>query len=144
MAMTYQQQPSHGYPPPPHGYAPPAGRGNTRLPLIVGSVIAGVFVLALVLALVLMGDDSDEVVPDPISRSELLAEYTDLVPGDSTATEDSVAHLAETTCERLESAVPPSDLIAATADIYRDSGTARQVLRLLVSHGCPSYLDALD
>jgi hypothetical protein len=137
VTVTYQQ--------PPHGYPPATGKATPRLPLVVGSVIAAVLVVAVVVAVVLANSDgSDEATPQPISRTELVAAYTDLVPGDSTATASAVVDLANTTCEQLDGSVSVNDLIASTAAIYGGRDAAREVLRVLVSYGCPGNLDVFE
>jgi hypothetical protein len=126
---------------------PTASRGAAIAAVIVAAaLIAG----AVVLALVLPGDDSsappwlpgtsssDSVIPKRMTRAEMLAEYAEIAPRDSSATPETVDKLAGIVCGRLGQGTTTDTIITELTEQYQARAT--QVARLLVGYLCPQYL----
>lgn len=110
-----------------------------RRQLILAVTIPTVFLaVILIVALANDNDSNSTSTPPPISRDQLVTEYFDLVP-DPNATPDDVVDLATQTCERLNDGVTPTSLTDSLADTYHGAATARRVLHLLASYGCPQH-----
>jgi hypothetical protein len=125
-----------------HAPTPPRPAKPSRLPLLLTIGIPAVFILVVAVVVLVTKHDSDRAAPAPISRSELVARYSDLAP-DPNATPSSIEHLANVACERLDSGVSPDDLRSSVAETYRGKARAQKVVHLLVSYGCPEHLDRL-
>jgi hypothetical protein len=82
---------------------------------------------------------SSAVTPEPISRVELMEEYAKVAPDDATATPDAIDDVAEQACDKLIRGHSTDELITAVTDLYGANST--KVMRLLVSYGCPEYLE---
>lgn len=148
MGQTFQL--GNAAPPPVDtGMHFPATERDAPMRLLLRRLVRDPFVIVLVALAVLAGawlvlkayfESQSESAPDSISQTELVDEYLDLVP-DRDATSGGIVKLANTTCDRLSGGVSVDDLVSSTAEVYGDARRAKQVLRLLVSYGCPGHLD---
>jgi hypothetical protein len=75
---------------------------------------------------------------EPISRAEVLAQYAEISPLDSSATPENVDTLATLICERLDTGTSTDTVITDATDTWNANAT--EVVRLLVSYRCPEHL----
>jgi fatty acid-binding protein DegV len=76
--------------------------------------------------------------PGRISRSQMMAEYAQIAPFDSSATPATIDELASTVCMKLQEGQSTDDLITSATQVYKAQAT--QVIQLFVSYDCPAYL----
>ncbi|MBE1465504.1 hypothetical protein [Kibdelosporangium phytohabitans] len=101
--------------------------------MLVAAVVATVVVLVLG-----GGDQQQPAAPQPIARSELMRQYAEINPVDSSATPETVDGLAESICTKLSEGHSTDKLITVATETY--SSKATEVIRLLVSYRCPGHL----
>jgi hypothetical protein len=109
------------------------------------AVVVAVVAIAVTLAATLTGHHSgiaaltdQPAAPAPISRTELMTEYAKIAPFDATATPATIDKLAASICGKLEQGQSTDDLITSATQVYKAQAT--EVVRLLVSYACPTYL----
>jgi hypothetical protein len=98
------------------------------------AVIGGI--IAVVLAVTSGGGEAE-----PISRSELMAEYAKVAPRDKSATPETIDDIAASTCKLLDNGTASDRVIDTATEIY--GAQATQIVRLLVSYKCPKHLAGL-
>jgi hypothetical protein len=79
-----------------------------------------------------------DLMPKPISRSDLLGRYAEINPIDRTATPETMDQNAQKACGLLRDGKTTDDLVTVSTGIYKSHAT--EVVRLLVSYGCPEFL----
>lgn len=103
---------------------------------IILTAVGAAYVTLCVVVLVLLSGNG---TPEPISRAELLERYAEINPFDRTATPKGVDSAARTLCNGLDKGATTDAMITSVNEIYGADST--EVTRLLVSYGCPGYLE---
>jgi hypothetical protein len=113
-----------------------AGTGPRRRVRLWVWVAAGVAVVLGALVAVLVATSG----PDPMSQTEVMHRYADLVPNDHSATPATTDELAYKTCYALAHGVSIDQVITSFTKTV--GARATEVARLMVEYKCPERLGA--
>lgn len=113
---------------------------STKLGVLIASGFLAIATVVTVIVLVTSSGSpsTTPVVPQPISRSELMSKYARLAPLDKSATPETMDSLARTACAKLQQGISTDKLITVSTDMFEANAT--QVVMLLVSYRCPEFL----